>query len=575
MGRKRELSELGKRGPGKKAKVQPPPERFIEENASHDKKKKKKATVKKKKKDGKKKDGKKKDKPEKKINLFEDSSEDDGIDMIDDEFLDTEEAPLEMPTDDYGVEFNSGTSSDEDEGDDDDENNDKLLAIEKKSKKLDKKLNENRVLAEEELQTNIAEKDVFTLPSGQEIEKELLEPPDLTLIHQRICENISALNDFKKYREPGKSRKEYLALLRNDLMNYYSYSEFMIDKLMDMFPLSELLEFLEANEVQRPVTIRTNTLKCRRRDLAQALINRGMNLDPVGQWSKVGLVVYDSSVPVGATPEYLAGHYMLQGASSLMPVMALAPQENERILDMCAAPGGKTTYMSALMKNSGVIVANDQNKERLKAVVGNIHRLGANNTMICNYDGRAFPKVMGGFDRVLLDAPCSGTGVISKDKSVKTNKDEKDIQRCSHMQRELLLAAIDSVDAQSSSGGYITYSTCSILVEENECVVDYALNKRHVKLVETGLSVGNEGLTKFRGRHFHNTMKMTRRFYPHVHNMDGFFVAKLKKFSNSIPQTLSEVTNKEEDTEANDVAKSKSTDNPKKDKRKKKSSKKT
>jgi ribosomal RNA methyltransferase Nop2 len=102
---------------------------------------------------------------------------------------------------------------------------------------------------------------------------------------------------------------------------------------------------LEANEVQRPVTIRTNTLKTRRRDLAQALINRGVNVDPLDKWTKVGLVIYNSQVPIGATPEYLSGHYMLQGASSFLPVMALAPQPNERVLDMCAAPGGKATYI--------------------------------------------------------------------------------------------------------------------------------------------------------------------------------------------------------------------------------------
>lgn len=77
----------------------------------------------------------------------------------------------------------------------------------------------------------------------------------------------------------------------------------------------------------------------------QALINRGVNLDPVGKWTKVGLVIYSSTVPIGATPEYLAGHYIIQGASSLLPVMALAPQENERILDMCAAPGGKSSHI--------------------------------------------------------------------------------------------------------------------------------------------------------------------------------------------------------------------------------------
>ncbi len=169
---------------------------------------------------------------------------------------------------------------------------------------------------------------------------------------------------------------------------------------------------MEANEVQRPVTIRTNTLKTRRRDLAQALINRGVNVDPLDKWTKVGLVIYNSQVPIGATPEYLSGHYMLQGASSFLPVMALAPQPNERILDMCAAPGGKATYigkqifffyqiiffsndsnLGALMRNSGILVANDANKDRARAIIANTHRLGLTNTIVTNLDGRQFAEV--------------------------------------------------------------------------------------------------------------------------------------------------------------------------------------
>lgn len=278
----------------------------------------------------------------------------------------------------------------------------------------------------------------------------------------------------------------------------------------------------------------------------------------------MGLVIYSSQVPIGATPEYLAGHYIIQGASSLLPVMALAPQENERILDMAAAPGGKASHIAAIMKNTGVLFANDLNRDRIKAVVGNFHRMGVINSVITSLDGRKYHNVLKGFDRVLLDAPCSGTGVIAKDPSVKTSKDEQDIQRCYNLQRQLLISAIDCVNAKSSTGGYIVYSTCSILPEENEWVIDYALRKRNVKLVDTNLEFGTEGFTNYRQFRFHPTMKLTKRFYPHTHNMDGFFVAKLKKFSNVIPKSAeSEVAAEDEKEAEEEVDDAKSEDKQK------------
>lgn len=366
--------------------------------------------------------------------------------------------------------------------------------------------------------------------------------PDLQLLRSRITDTIRILDDFSKLSEEGRSRAEYTGQLLKDICLYFGYSPYLAEKLLNLFPPREAFQFFEANETARPVVIRTNTLRTHRRELAQSLINRGVTLEPVGKWSKVGLQVFESQVPLGATPEYLAGHYILQAASSFLPVMALAPQEHERILDMASAPGGKATYIAALMKNTGSIFANDSNKNRTKGLIGNIHRLGVRNTIVCNYDAREFPKVIGGFDRVLLDAPCSGTGVIAKDPSVKTNKTERDFMLLPHLQKQLLLSAIDSVDHASKTGGYVVYSTCSVTVEENEQVVQYALSKRpNVKLVETGLVFGIDGFVNYMGKQFDAKMKMTKRFYPHSYNVDGFFVSKFKKIAPSPGTTAKDV----------------------------------
>jgi 25S rRNA (cytosine2870-C5)-methyltransferase len=424
-------------------------------------------------------------------------------------------------------------SEDEDESDAEA----KLTAanIEGLSRKLDQEQMEVDADAQQELeeaaiQTNIA------------ADSELLDTahadaglaPDLHLIRSRMTETIRILGNFSSLAEPGKSRSAYTDQLIRDICLYYGYNEFLANKLFALFSPSEAFAFFEANETPRPVVLRTNTLRTNRRSLATALINRGVRLQPVGKWSKVGLQVFETSVPLGATPEYLAGHYILQAASSFLPVMALAPQPGERILDMAAAPGGKTTYISALMRNTGAVFANDANRKRAKGLIGNTHRMGVKNTIVCNYEAqKAFPKILGGFDRILLDAPCSGTGVIGKDPSVKTSKNERDFQLLPHMQKQLLLSAIDSVDHNSKTGGYIVYSTCSVTVEENEQVVQYALRKRpNVRIVDTGIQegFGTEAFRSFEGKQFDENMNKARRWYPHKENVDGFFVCKFKKF---------------------------------------------
>lgn len=369
----------------------------------------------------------------------------------------------------------------------------------------------------------------FLLPTVEEEEEEQRQPLNLQLVHMRIQEVVRVLSNFAALAEPDRSRADYMDRLCKDVQTYYGYNEFLAEKVLDLFSPEEAIAFFEANEVPRPVTIRANTLRTRRRDLAQKLINRGVSLEPVGPWSKVGLQVFESAVPIGATPEYLVGDYMLQAVSSFLPCMALAPQPHERILDMASAPGGKVTYLSALMQNTGCIFANDSNKARIKSLTANVHRMGCRNIVVCNYDGRQFPKVLGGFDRVMLDSPCSGTGVISKDASVKTNKSKRDLILLTQLQKQLILCAIDSVNPKSETGSYVVYSTCSVMVEENEEVIEYALRKRpNVRIVPTGIDFGRDGLKRFRSRTFNDRMTLCRRIFPHVHNMDGFFVCKLK-----------------------------------------------
>lgn len=303
-------------------------------------------------------------------------SEDDDDSDVDEDDSDEEGAPLakarggkqalfdaddDSDDEDLRDDFGSGSELEESDGGDDsasgseeeeeeDSDEEELLDIEKKSRKLDKAAARRKRESDAEamamarrdgMETNIQDLEVITLPSGQQIEAERLAPPDLALVQRRIRDVVRVLDDFAHLRDRDRPRGEYIAQLKRDLCTYYGYNTFLVDTILNLFTVAEALELIESCEVPRPVTLRANTLKTRRRELAGALINRGVNLDPIGPWSKVGLVVYESQVPVGATPEYMSGHYMLQGASSFLPVMALAPQEGDQVVDMAAAPGEK------------------------------------------------------------------------------------------------------------------------------------------------------------------------------------------------------------------------------------------
>ncbi|KAL7568744.1 hypothetical protein ACA910_021737 [Epithemia clementina (nom. ined.)] len=437
---------------------------------------------------------------------------------------------------------------DDDDADDDDADED-LLEIERESRRVDQEMEEEKQEAEEEMRRTISQQtSLYHLPTAGELDKDAdrVVPPSEYRTH--IESILEVLAEFKTRRESGRSRKEYIDVLCHFIAELYGYLPELVEYFLSMFGPTEALEFIDASDKPRPLVIRTNTLKVRRKDLAAALIKRGVSLDPLANWSKVGLKIVESPVPIGATPEYLGGHYMLQSAASMCPVLALGPEPQDKVLDMAAAPGGKTSYIAQLMKNTGVIVANDLKKERQKATVANMHRLGVKNVITCTHDGRKMGTIFKNrFDRILLDAPCSGLGVISRDPSVKVQRTIADVNQCAHLQKELLLAAIDALKFKGTKGAVMVYSTCSVSIAENEEVVNYALSKRDIRLVETGLDFGNPGYTRFQQKRFHPSLAMTRRFYPHVHNMDGFYVAKIEKLSDNRPGSKPEDADNEKE----------------------------
>lgn len=380
-------------------------------------------------------------------------------------------------------------------------------------------------------------------------EEETLKPAEkMEVVDNRISETIKLLSNLRDYcsktveqNSTPKPRNYFIDMLVEDLCTYFSYNEFLIRKFLELFHVQEILQVLNAFNEERPLTIRVNTLKTTRNTLADALIKRGVDLkSPAGGWSKCCLVIDSSKVPIGATPEILCGHYMIQGASSLLPVMALTPKESDSILDMCSAPGGKSSHIAALMKNKGILVANDSNKTRCQAIVGNLSRMGVKCATVVSMDGRKIPSMNQKYDKILLDAPCSGTGIISKDASVKYSKDANDIYQRTQLQKELILSALKCLrpakGPDDEQRGCLVYSTCSILVEENEAVIQYALEKcKNLRIVDTGLTFGEKGFRKFQKYRFHPNMDFTRRYYPHVHNIDGFFVAKLRLIGPAFP----------------------------------------
>ncbi|MDZ7373853.1 MAG: RsmB/NOP family class I SAM-dependent RNA methyltransferase [candidate division KSB1 bacterium] len=281
--------------------------------------------------------------------------------------------------------------------------------------------------------------------------------------------------------------------------------------------------FLEALKRPVPVHVRVNTLKTNPPELEARLRALGATVSPEPLNPLVWRISGLSSI--GRQLEYLLGFYHPQGLTSTLPGLELDPRPGEFVLDMCAAPGGKTSQLAAQMGNDGLILANDVSLARVATLKTNLERLGVLNTITRVGPAQAIPKKYT-FDRILLDAPCSGLGAWRQGLAAPMGRFPERILRVSRLQRELILRAFDLL----KPGGVLVYSTCTFAPEENEAVVDWLLQRRpSAEILPLTTPAGREGLREWSGSHFDPQLERTRRFYPHDVDSWGFFIAKIGK----------------------------------------------
>ncbi len=272
-------------------------------------------------------------------------------------------------------------------------------------------------------------------------------------------------------------------------------------------------------------SIRVNTLKKSVSEIKKRL-SKNWEIEEV-PWCKEGLFIEHKKgrLDVGNTIEHALGYYYVQEAASMIPPIVLDPKPGEIVLDVCAAPGSKSSQMAQYMKNKGVLIANDVVGQRLAALGINLQRCGVSNAVVTQMKGE---RIKGySFDKVLLDAPCSGTGTIRK--SIKTIKwwNPATVKHIAGMQKKLILNSFDLL----KKGGVMVYSTCSLEPEENEGVVNYLLSKREdAELMDIKLDIKHgPAVLEFGKEKYDPSIKKCLRLWPQDNDTEGFFVAKIKK----------------------------------------------
>lgn len=284
------------------------------------------------------------------------------------------------------------------------------------------------------------------------------------------------------------------------------------------------LEFIETDPTQY---IRVNTAKISKENLSKLLLEKyQIKTQEINHFEKV-LKITAGNDRIGKTIEHVLGFYYIQSLSSMLPPLVLNPTSEDTVMDLCGAPGSKTTQLSEIMNNRGTLLVNEVDNERIKSLVFNLERMNVINASVIHSKGEVLSKIYDDhFTKVLVDAPCSGLGIIQKKGEVSNWWSLDHVDRLQHLQLRLLIAAIK----MAKVGAEIVYSTCTLSIEENELVIDKILEKYPVELLEVELPIPTRpAFTEYEGKLLNPEIKKAIRILPWEIDSDGFFLVKMRK----------------------------------------------
>ncbi|MBS3170990.1 RsmB/NOP family class I SAM-dependent RNA methyltransferase [Candidatus Woesearchaeota archaeon] len=269
--------------------------------------------------------------------------------------------------------------------------------------------------------------------------------------------------------------------------------------------------------------IRVNTLKIDINRIKKDLDYLELKQIP---WCKEGFWIESEKRDFGNLNEHKLGYIVFQESASMIPSVVLNPEKNDVVLDMSASPGAKTTHLAQIMKNKGIIVANEKHYDRIIALISNLKRCGVLNAVVTLMDGR---QIQHKFDKILLDAPCSSSGTIrgltKNSEFIARSWNLERIKSTAGLQKKLILNAYNLLNKK----GVLVYSICSLEPEEGEEVIQFLLDNTDAKTEKIDLKIKSGVNLEFNGKKYSDEIKKCIKLWPQYHDTEGFFIAKIKK----------------------------------------------